>query len=712
MTIALYEKVNRVKLNQVLECDNIPFKAESKQVWIDGFLKGLSKYKNKKYDKKGIKTIYEQKNNYGRFTTSCGLQNFQKDVRMYISGEFYWDLDFKKCHPKILENLFEKYDIRDDPKLSEFINNPDEFFKKYKLTKTDMIKLINNQDLKNINFKDFHEKIYKTLVPKLKEENKVLFNRKKKERIKQGKEYNLDGSFFSTYLQNIENNALMIMFDYLNDKGYIVGSLMFDGCYVKKTDNDISLEFENIEKLIKEQIGFDFKIVQKSTVTEWVPNKALKEEKQIEDVEEFSIEKWVGLSDVTDVDENGVQSINQEKLSEFIDYTNNFVCLFEKPHCYGWRDRITEDFDMRDSSKIVDRTSKEIGLWKKSDTKLKYKRAIFLVNEKAKELEGNYNKYIRPNMKQFEGNIEDKCSLFFDFLRRVVCDNDEDKYNYLLHLNAKIVQVGHSEQLLVLMGKKGTGKSSYVDIISELNGRDYSQVVNNIGEISNNFNALFEKSIITSIEEIVNNAGDYHAVQSKLKSLVTEKYIKITPKGIDSYMSITNNNFILCTNEFNPVKITEDNRRNCIIKLSNCELANGAYFKKLKEQTFENIEYLRYFFYTFKFNSDLNNIRPTTKEELDMLDLNRQPIEIFINEEMKLTGDNKDSSRIYSRVFEHFKEFCKIHNYKTVSAKYFTNALKQFGFSTEQKGKNKITYIIGETNNIELISDSEEDEFM
>ena len=443
---------------------------------------------------------------------------------------------------------------------------------------------------------------------------------------------------------------LLVLYHYLNEHGYTVGALMFDGLMVEKVEkNPLDLEIPTIEKLIKEQTGFDIKIVFKSTETKWVPVKKIyeepKKEKKIEE-EDFSIETWNELSNVKEMNEDGKMEINSEKLDKFVSYTNNFVCLFEKPHCYGWRDRISEDFDMRESSKIIDRTGKNINLWKNSDEKLKYRKAIFMVDEKAEELKDNYNKYVRPCMKKYDGDIKEKVPLFFDFLKRVICDNDEGKYNYLLHLNAKIIQVGHSGQLLVLMGKKGCGKSSYVDIISELNGREYSQIVNNIGELSSNFNAIFEKCIITSIEEIVNNAGEYHLVQSKLKSLVTEKYIKITPKGIDSYMSISNNNFILSTNEYNPVKITDDNRRNCIIKVSLVEQRNEKYVGKMLKQVFENIEYLRYYFYTFKFNTNLNSIRPTTKEELDMLELNKQPTDLFITEELKLEGKNIHISRV------------------------------------------------------------------
>lgn len=91
MDITLFEKVNKAKLKEVLQCSNIPFEKSDKKEWKDSFLKTLSYYDKKKYTEKGIETKYLQSNKYGRFNTKYGLQTFQKEVRKYISGEFYHD---------------------------------------------------------------------------------------------------------------------------------------------------------------------------------------------------------------------------------------------------------------------------------------------------------------------------------------------------------------------------------------------------------------------------------------------------------------------------------------------------------------------------------------------------------------------------------------------------------------------------------------------
>ena len=63
-------------------------------------------YSKRKLDKNGcIEIKYQQSNKYGRYNVKYGLQNFQSDIRKYISGEYYIDCDFVNCHPVILNQL-------------------------------------------------------------------------------------------------------------------------------------------------------------------------------------------------------------------------------------------------------------------------------------------------------------------------------------------------------------------------------------------------------------------------------------------------------------------------------------------------------------------------------------------------------------------------------------------------------------------------------
>lgn len=709
MNITLYEKIDRIKLNEVLNCDNIPFDEEDEPGWKEKFKTSLNYYSKKQQFKEGIKVIYEQKNKYGRLYSKNALQSFQREVRKYISGEFYQDIDIKNCHPVLIEQLLKKHQIVAGNILEEYNINRNEAMQKYNLnSKLDFIKIINNDVLKNEKFKETHDLIYNNLVPKLIKENKTLFNRIKKNRIKEKKEYNFNGSFFSTYLQNIENDILMVIYNYLCKEGFIIGVLCFDGAMVEKNNNLNEKILKQIQTVVLKETGYNIKLTFKSTETKWKPN--LVEDIQIEDTrakspfEEFSIEKWIDLSSVFITNEDGSCTKCPIKIKNFVDYSNKFICLFETPHAYGWRDRTNEEFQMRKNDALLDRTGKYINYWKHSDLKLKYQKMVFIVNEKDPILFLNvYNRYIRPPMKFFDGEFKDKCPLFYDFLFRVICNSDNALYNWLINYMSKVFQVGLSGQGLVLMGEKGTGKSSFCEILAHIIDTKYHQTLNDIHQMDSQFNALSQTTILTVIEEVVNNAGDYHKINSKLKSLITEKHILIQKKGIDQFMDISNNNIIINSNGINPIHITNDNRRYCIIKVLNHEQKNSEYFNKLKIEVNEYIEYIRYYLYNFNFISDLNSIRPTTDAELNVLALNISPADEFIKS-LAFSNEERHYTREFQNIYNDFRIFCSTNGYKSFSKRYFTEELKKYGYDKKRMGKENITFITGECLN-EYIND-------
>lgn len=681
MDITLYEKVDMKKLHQVINCINLPIKSKNdKDVQV--LYQKLNRYYKKKITKNGIEIKYKQPNKFGRFYAPIGLQNFPKDIRKYIISDYYQDLDFSKAHHRFIKDLFIKYEIRDCEFLNDYLDNPEVFFDKYNTDKSEMIQIINNDIVKNKTFEALHNKIYKHLIPKLKTEYKVVFDRIKKSRIKDKKNYNFDGAFFASFLQNIENECLQVMYNHLNQNGFTVGSLQFDGVLVEK-NTELVNHFNIIEDLIKNKIGFSVNIVEKSTYTNWIP---VQRDLQIKDSSKditisnkFSIETFNILSQVKEENEDGIKEINQEKLDEFLKYTNQFLCLFEDPHFYGWRDNTSKHFSIRPNSQIVDRTSNEgLYLWKNSDSKLQYEKIVFLVDENHFELKNNvYNRYIRPSMKESEIDIFTRCPIYFDFLKRVISDNDEQVFHWLLNYISKMVQKGMTKQILILMGSMGTGKGTFSEILQDIIGENYCQTMNDILQMSSQFNSLSQTSILTIVEEVVNDAGDYHKVNSKLKSLVTESKILIQKKGIDQFMDYSNNNIIINSNGSNPIHITDDNRRAMILLVKPIEQNNSLFFNKLRKEVNENLEYIRYYFYKYDFINDLNSIRPTTKAEINILNLNKTPLQLFVNESLVLYGLPTAYNRKSSFVYEKYKEFCKDNSYKIISHKYFRGELER-----------------------------------
>lgn len=711
--ITLFEEVNLDKLREVIACNNIPFKNTHDTTWVEQCKKRLALYAKKKYKKQGFEIRYTQPNKFGRFITKCGLQNFQKDVRKYISGEFVRDFDFVNCHPVLLEQLLKKNNIYCGQFLENYNNNRSETIEKYNLIdKTTLIKVINNDSRPSKElFLDLHDKIYHQLVPLLlKERNlKAIFNRIQKQRRKDRKDYNHLGSFLSHYLQHIENGLLISFYNYLLDNHIKVHSLCFDGLTVEKSDLIDNAFIKGAEKRILDETGFYIVIQEKSCDTDWKP--------VIDEV--IDMANPVNDSDGIQFDREHLDSLVEDCFNEegflipencklVVHYTNNFLCMFEDPFCFGFRFNTKNEFKLTKNKGDVYTVlgEKAVTWFMKYNCRLQFSKPVFIVDESDPELHCTYgspvyNTYIRPPFKT-EGcsqeEVEARCPLFFDFLKNLISNSDENLFNYLLHYIAKIVQVGRSEQSLVLKGKKGTGKSTFSSIVKLIveNYKDqYSKTLNDISTLMNKFNALDAKCIITTIEEVVTDAGCYHSVQNKLKDLITAESIRLERKGIDALMVPNQNNIIILTNNLNPVEITDDNRRYLIIYVPDHKINQANYFINLKKEVSENIEYIRGFFYQFQYENNLNRIRPVTQAELDLRELNKPAIVQFIQEEIDkyVVGPCNNRSRKFNVVYECYEMFTKNLQKKPLSIKYFSLYLKENGFVIERKGKSRYTFI-------------------
>ena len=708
--IVLYETINPEKLKNIIKCINIPFETTDDLEWFNKFKKQLKFYiKKEKFGK--VKVEYEQKNKYGRYNTNCGLQIFQRDVRKYVAGEFHIDLDIVNAHPVILKQLLTLYKIDEDPFLNEYIENRKETIDKYNLaSKLSFIKMMYNEQKPENKFLVNTWKKIQELISLLKKEecNKNLINTIKKERIKKNKNYNHLGAFLSVYIQNIENNILMCFYDFLIKKNIVVEILMFDGLAISKneniTQNYLKELIEGAEKYIFDITGYHVNIVEKSTKTEWKPE--IKEVNSENECDNGSFQKFKN-STLKDLYKSCYDEEGNFHIDEFnnivVPYLNNFVCRFDNPMCYGWRQTTDNNTPYRMINKKPDIIPIDIfNLWLLSDDKLDFECQKFIVDDKDPLLRRKtiYNIYKRPKMKKCDVPfVKEKCSLFFDYLYRVIGDNDDKVYNYLLNYIAKMFQVGSTHQGIVLRGKMGVGKSTFPNILAIIIGENYFQSLNDIQSLTSQFNALYENVIITSIEEVITNAGEYHSVQSKLKSLITEKHINIQKKGIDTYVSISNNNFILITNGQNPVKITKDNRRQFCQEVKGHEQQNSNYFGNLIKQVKENVEFLRYFFYTFEYVDNLNSIRPFTDAEKQMLELNLTHTERFIDNHMDLRGDKDDNTRKFSYVYALYSDYCRIEHKKPLSKSYFSASLDEAGYKSEriQKNGSRDLYIQGYT---------------
>jgi hypothetical protein len=456
---------------------------------------------------------------------------------------------------------------------------------------------------------------------------------------------------------------------------------MFDGLTI---DKESKIDIEEAEERIFKDTGYKINIVEKSTMTEWIPlieeNIVLQE--SLNGGEEFSRELLDKI----------IQKEEDKKI--VVEYLNNFMCIFEKPlSTFGFRYKKEERFEIVNKGDIINVIGAEaFQYFMKYDNRLQYIKQVFIVNDKSPILNKKvYNIYKRPKYIECnEEELKERAPLFFDFLKRIISNNKEVCFTYIIHYSSKMVKEGSTKQSIVLKGRKGAGKTTFGDILKfiiENEPDEYSQNINDINELSNKFNGLSAHCIITTIEEVVMDAGSYHNVQNKLKDLITSESIRLEKKGIDPIMIQSQNNIIIFTNNINPVEITEDNRRYLVLKVNEEELGNENYFINVKKQVKENIEYIRGYLYNYKYEENLNKIRPITEEELELRELNMSMEEKFIKEELELEGEEDDDSRCLNTVYENYKRFCISNGKKSLSKPFFSIKIKEKGYTTKRLTK-------------------------
>ena len=231
-----------------------------------------------------IKVKYIRKHPFGRCNAeyALGLHMMRRAVRHTLCSDLYEDIDMVCCHQSILLNICNNLNLR-CPILEKYVNDRDSILKQvmdfYKVNKSSaktlFISMTNGGTLKkwfddNSVASDLQSylqivKSYKTEMNRL---AKILIDKSPEiyDFVKTIKEKNINGSFMSYYLQEIECRILEQVYLYCVEKGYIVNNnviLTSDGIMLEKQyyNDNMLKEFTN---LIINKFNFKIDFVNKS----------------------------------------------------------------------------------------------------------------------------------------------------------------------------------------------------------------------------------------------------------------------------------------------------------------------------------------------------------------------------------------------------------------------------------------------------------------
>jgi phage/plasmid-associated DNA primase len=134
---------------------------------------------------------------------------------------------------------------------------------------------------------------------------------------------------------------------------------------------------------------------------------------------------------------------------------------------------------------------------------------------------------------------------------------------------------------LVLKGPRGAGKGCFVDPLSRILGYHYARV-DNQAHVTGRFNAHLENKIVVFVDEAF-WSGDKSA-EGALKGMITEPTLIMERKGVDGFKITDHRRLIIASNEEWVVQAGRDERRFCVINVSNKKKQNHDYFRQIFKQ--------------------------------------------------------------------------------------------------------------------------------
>jgi len=178
-------------------------------------------------------------------------------------------------------------------------------------------------------------------------------------------------------------------------------------------------------------------------------------------------------------------------------------------------------------------------------------------------------------------------SRFEDHLRANVCGGDDSLYQWLLAWLASLVQRPHRKvgNALVLVGRKGVGKSKVGEEVGSLFHPSHYAVVAQRRHLLGNFNAHLRAKIVVQADEAF-WAGDQQA-EGVLKDLITSETMNLELKGVDVVQVRNLARLIITSNEQWVVPASWDERRFAVFAVRDDRAQDTKYFGAMEKQMAE-----------------------------------------------------------------------------------------------------------------------------
>ena len=512
---------------------------------------------------------------YGRYySTIGGLETVEKEARGTLCRDFYHDIDIVNCHPVLLEqfiknkynNRFEAleyYNRNRDEVLAKISDNRDE-------AKTEMIRImyggkntIPYLDCFADSMRDFTQFLintgdYSNLWNTIKNDDPDFIDGKVKA--------NKYGKFLSLVLQTEEASCMLAMKAALEEDGWSVDVLAYDGVMIRIREGvDYLPAIRRAEDEIEKATGYRVSLVKKEMSFFEVP-KATEE-----------VSKGVSLSDYntmkTDFERTHFYHIPTDQIAELNE--RGEVFFMKRPHASNY---LTPKWNFKHSEKLGDYTA-FLDIWLTDASRLMIDKIDFAPSDDPQT-------FVVPFQFIYEKANPDLSAInvFMDVMKILASGKQLDyTLDYFAHLVQKPLE--NPKVALVLTGLKGCGKDTAIDFLMEhVVGSLYSKNYDSNEQFFDKHDTGRLNKFLVKLEEA--DALICKKNASNLKARITAKYSSFNPKGLNPFESANYSRNIFTTNKGNPFEMSDGERRFFILNANASRKGDFNFWKMVRERLF------------------------------------------------------------------------------------------------------------------------------
>ena len=240
---------------------------------------------------------------------------------------------------------------------------------------------------------------------------------------------------------------------------------------------------------------------------------------------------------------------------------------------------------------------------------------------------------------------------FLDYIREVVADGEEEAYEWVLAWLKDMFQKPEQKPgtALVLVGVQGAGKTFLGErVLRPMIGGTHSAQTNSITMLTDKFNQIMDNKVFLQCDEAIHSYQK--DVSSRLKSLITDKDMRIEPKGVNAFLKPNHLHFLFTSNEQSTAMFIDPSpyeRRFTVLKVSDCRARDLEYWKGMHQWLDKGLPHLLKYLLTDPYNRSLVN----------------RPLDTDAKRDLQRVGIDAEVSWLITRLGEGFPLSDRVHQH-------------------------------------------------